>query len=197
MRRLCAVMMAAAVTSAMLAGCGRPEVVAVKVSPVETSKFALRVNAGISSDYTDKAGNVWKPDKEYTKGGAYGFVGGLTVDRGADMKIEGTNDPRISQTEHYSMTGFVAEVPNGKYTVRLHFAETYDGITAVGGRVFGVTIQGKPALNDFDVFATAGGAQKAVIRELKGIEVSDGKLEIGFVVKTQNPEINGIEILGE
>jgi hypothetical protein len=67
----------------------------------------------------------------------------------------------------------------------------------VGGRVFGVTIQGKPVLNDFDVFATAGGAQKAVIRELKGIEVSDGKLEIGFVAKTQNPEINGIEILGE
>jgi hypothetical protein len=190
-------MMAAAVASAVLAGCARPKVVAGKVSRVETSKFALRVNAGISSDYTDKAGNVWKPDKEYTKGGGYGFVGGLTVDRGADMKIEGTNDPRISQTEHYSMTGFVAEVPNGKYTVRLHFAETYDGITAVGGRVFGVTIQGKPVLNDFDVFATAGGAQKAVIRELKGIEVSDGKLEIGFVAKTQNPEINGIEILGE
>jgi hypothetical protein len=37
--------------------------------------------------------------------------------KGRELAIAGTQDPRIYQTEHYSMDGFTAEVPNGKYTV--------------------------------------------------------------------------------
>jgi hypothetical protein len=95
------------------------------------------------------------------------------------------------------MDAFVAEVPNGKYTVRLHFAETYDNIDQDGPRVFDVTIQKKALLSDFDVQKAAGGAQKALVKEFKGVNVTDGVLEIGFVAKQQQPEINGIEILGE
>lgn len=160
-------------------------------------KFALRVNAGDSGSYTDKAGNVWKGDKDYTKGGGYGFVGGDTIDRGSSMKIEGTNDPKIYQTERYSMDRFVAEVPNGKYTVRLHFAETYDGIDTDGPRVFDVKIQGAVVLKDLDVAKTAGKVQKALIKESKDIAVTNGILQIDFVAKQQNPEINGIEIIAE
>jgi len=161
------------------------------------AKYVLRVNAGDSASYTDKAGNVWKGDKEYIKGGGYGFVGGDTIDRGSSMKIEGTDDPKIYQTERYSMDRFVAEVPNGKYTVRLHFAETYDGIDTDGPRVFDVTIQGAVVLKDIDVAKTAGKVQKALIKEFKGVAVTNGILDITFVAKQQNPEINGIEILAE
>ncbi len=161
-------------------------------------KFVLRVSAGDTNAYTDKAGNVWQPDKEYKKGGGYGFISGDTVDRGADMRIEGTNDPRIYQTEHYSMDAFVAEVPNGKYTVRMHFAETYEGIDSEGPRVFDVKLQGNAVLKDFDVQKqTGGGVQKALVKEFKGVEVTDGTLRVDFVSKLQNPEINGIEIIAE
>ncbi len=160
-------------------------------------KFVLRVNAGDAATYTDKAGNEWKGDKDYKKGGGYGFVGGDIIDRGASVKIEGTNDPKIYQTERYSMDKFIAEVPNGKYTVRLHFAETYDGIDTDGPRVFDVNIQNQPVLKDFDVAKTAGKVQKAVVREYKGISVTNGILDITFVAKQQNPEINGIEIVAE
>ncbi|HYK92331.1 MAG TPA: malectin [Acidobacteriota bacterium] len=160
-------------------------------------KFVLRVNAGDAASYTDKAGNVWKGDKDYKKGGGYGFVGGDTVDRGSSMKIEGTNDPKIYQTERYSMDKFVAEVPNGKYTVRLHFAETYDGIDTDGPRVFDVQIQNQNVLKDLDVSKAAGKVQKALVKEFKGISVTNGILDITFVAKQQNPEINGIEILAE
>ncbi len=160
-------------------------------------KFVLRMNAGDAAAYTDKAGNVWKGDKDYKKGGGYGFVGGDTIDRGSSMKIEGTNDPKIYQTERYSMDKFIAEVPNGKYTVRLHFAETYDGIDTDGPRVFDVKIQNQDVLKDFDVSKAAGKVQKAVIKEYKGIGVTNGILDITFVAKQQNPEINGIEILAE
>ncbi len=162
-------------------------------------KFALRVNAGDTKPYTDKAGNAWQPDKEYKKGGGYGFVSGDFIDRGADMKIAGTSDPRIYQTEHWSMDSFIAEVPNGKYTVRLHFAETYEGIESEGPRVFDVKLQGGAAgLKDFDIQKeTGGGVQKALVKEFKGIEVADGLLKIEFISKLQNPEINGIEIVAE
>jgi hypothetical protein len=179
--------------SVLFAGCGR----AGAPGKPAAAKLALRVNAGATEAYTDKAGNVWQPEKAYQKGGGFGFVEGLTVDRGADVKIADTNDPRIYQTEHYSMTGFVAEVPNGKYTVRLHFAETYPEIATDGPRVFDVTIQGKSVLPGLDVSKAAGAVQKPLVKEFKGIEVADGTLKIEFAAKQQNSEINGIEVLAE
>jgi endoglucanase len=159
--------------------------------------FVLRVNAGDTAVYTDKAGNAWQPDKLYKKGGKYGFVDGDTIDRGNTLKIQGTNDPKIYQTERYNLSSFVAEVPNGKYTVRLHFAETYENIDTDGPRVFNVNIQGKPALKDFNVQKEAAGVQKAIIKEFKGVEVTNGTLEVKFIALEQNPEINGIEVIAE
>ena len=170
---------------------------AITTSLSAADKFTLRVNAGADKEFTDKAGNVWKPDKEYVKGQGYGFVAGQTIDRGTNLKIEATEDARIYQTEHYSMKAFKAEVPKGKFTVRLHFAETYEGITADGERVFTVKIQGKEVLKDFDVRKTARASQKAVVKEFKEIEATDGIIDIGFEIKKQNPEINGIEIIGK
>ncbi len=166
-------------------------------APASAQGFVLRVDAGATTQYTDKGGNSWQADKSYSKGNGFGFVGGDTVDRGADVKIEGTEDPRIYQTEHYAMDSFVAEVPNGKYTVRLHFAETYDDITFDGPRVFDVKVQGVDAAKDLDISKAAGGLKKAFIKEAKGVEVTDGSLKIQFVSKQQNPAINGIEILAE
>jgi len=197
MRRYSVIVVASTVVALAGAGCGRLSHVEQGSTKAKAGKLVLRVNAGDPSSYKDKAGKVWEPDKEFAAGSKYGFVGGSTVDRGTAMKIEGTNDPRIYQTEHYLMSSFVAEVPNGKYTARLHFAETYPDIATQGPRVSDVTIQGKTALKDFDVSEAAGGVRKAVVKVFKDLEVTNGKLEIGFVSKKQNPEINGIEILGE
>jgi endoglucanase len=157
----------------------------------------VRVNAGAFSPYTDAAGNVWQPDKYYAKGGGYGFIGGETEDRGEDTTITGAKDVRIYQTERYGMSGFVAEVPNGNYTIRLHFAETYSDIAYDGPRVFGVKLQGQAILEDFDVSKAAGGTFKPVVKEFSGIAVTDGTLKLDFVARSQNPEINGIEIIAE
>jgi hypothetical protein len=176
-------------------------IVAIAAASISTlvyaQKFVLRVNAGDPKPYTDKAGNVWQADKNYQKGAKYGFVEGEIVDRGTDVKIAGTNDPRIYQTEHFSMTDFIAEVPNGTYTVRMHFAETYDNIDVDGPRVFNVKIEGKEVMRKFEVQKAAGGVHKALVREFKGIGVMDGQLNIVFDADTQNPEINGIEIIQE
>lgn len=168
------------------------------VSKPAAPKFVLRVNAGADEAYTDKAGNLWLPEKMYTKGGGYGFVGDELnrIYRG-EIGIEGTDDPAIYRTERWSMEKFIAEVPDGKYTVRLHFAETYPDIDIDGPRIFDVKIQGKAVLKDFNVSKQAGGVRKALVKTFRGIEVNNGMLEITFVPNMQNPEINGIEIIAE
>jgi len=167
-----------------------------EVKPAESTKLTLRINCGATEPYTDKAGNTWLADQSMEPGGKWGAVDGLTVDRG-DLGIEGTDVPKIYQTERYSMEGYKFTVPNGKYTVRLHFAETYDGITAAGERVFSVTINDQTVLKDFDPFKEAGGYQKPAVKTIEDVLVTNGELAIGFTVNIQNPEINGIEILSK
>jgi endoglucanase len=160
------------------------------------AKYVMRVNCGAIDPYTDKAGNEWLPDQYMDETEKWGAVYGMTVDR-SDLGITGTDAPRIYESECYSMDAYEFVVPNGKYTVRLHFAETYEGITDPGMRVFSVAINGKTVLKDFDVYDTAGGPEKPVVKEYKGVKVTDGKLIIEFIPDIENPEINGIEIFSE
>ena len=146
---------------------------------------AFRIDAGAANPYTDSEGNVWLADQ--------GFADGDTVDRGDDVKIANTKDPAIYRTEHYGMTSFSQKVPNGKYIVKLHFAETYEDITGAGQRVFSFSVGGHE-IKDFDVYAKAGGALRACV-ETVNVDVTDGKLDITFTPDVQSPEINGIEIL--
>lgn len=88
-------------------------------------------------------------------------------------------------------------LPNGKYTVRLHFAETFTGITGVGQRVYSFAVQGQKPEKNFDIFKEAGGMYKAIQREYKGVAVTDGKLRITFTPNVENAAINGIEIFAE
>lgn len=167
-----------------------------EVKKVESTKLTLRINCGATEPYTDKAGNTWLADQSMDTDKKWGAVDGLTVDRG-DLGIADTDAPKIYETERYSMEGYKFTIPNGKYTVRLHFAETYDGITAEGERVFSVSINDENVLKDFDPFKEAGGYQKPAVKTIEDVAVTDGELAIGFTMNIQNPEINGIEILSQ
>ena len=153
--------------------------------PPVSARSAIRINAGATTPLTDASGNAWLPDQ--------GFTEGEVSDRGNDLTIANTKDPALYRTERYSMTAFSQPLPNGKYVVKLHFAETYEQVTAAGERVFTFDVEGK-VVKDFDVFALAGGGQKAYV-ETVTIEVADGKLDIVFTSQVQNPTINGIEII--
>ena len=124
--------------------------------------------------------------------GATGFADGETIER-PDIQIANTKEPAIYHSERYSMTAFTLPVANGKYTVKLHFAETYEGISGVGERVFSFNVEGHD-FKDFDVTAKAGGVLKAYV-ETVAVEVKDGKLNISFTSQVENPEINAIEII--
>ena len=148
------------------------------------SVIAIRVKAGSASPFTDSSGHVWLADQ--------GFDGGDTVQR-ADTAIANTKDPGLYQAEHYSMNSFSCKTANGKYLAKLHFAETFEGITGAGQRVFSMNVQGHE-FKDFDVFAKAGGANRAYI-EVVPVEITDGQFKITFTSNIENPQINAIEIV--
>jgi len=165
-----------------------PAPAAAAVTPAAQPKPApgiIRIRAGDTAPLTDSSGNVWLADQ--------GFADGETILRAGDMQIANTKDPALYRAEHYSMTSFSYPLPNGKYTVKLHFAETFDEITGPGQRVFSFTVQGRE-FKDFDVWVKAGGSQRAYI-ETVPVDIANGKLDIKFVSNIQNPEINGIEII--
>ncbi|HUA67788.1 MAG TPA: malectin [Candidatus Saccharimonadales bacterium] len=144
----------------------------------------VRINCGATEKLTDSEGHVWLPDEGYADGNPY------EVD---DAQVTNTKDPEIFRTERYSMASYRFGVPNGKYTVKLLFAEVYSGITGPGDRVFSFDVQGHE-FRDFDIWVKAGGPDKAYVQSVD-VDVTNGVLEITFAPDVQNPKICGIEIL--
>lgn len=152
------------------------------LAPVGT---VIRIDAGSGTDFTDADGNIWLSDR--------GFDGGEFSVREGDMKIENTKAAVIYRSEHWGMSSFSHPLHNGKYLVKLHFAETWDGVTGPEGRIFSFNVEGRE-FRDFDVWVKAGGPRRAYV-ETVNVDVADGKLDITFESGVDNPEINGIEII--
>lgn len=176
-----------AVTLMALTGCALLEPVTG-----EEDQVLLRVNCGAEEDYVDQTGALWVADGQLVEGP----VAGLTVER-VGLTMPGSDAPNVYLTERYSMEAYEFSLPDGTYTLRLHFAETYDGISGPDQRIFSVLVNGETALEDFDPFKAAGGFATPVVREVRDVEVTDGILRIEFEPNIQNPEINGIEIIGK
>ena len=144
----------------------------------------IRIKTGATSPLTDETGVVWRADT--------GFVDGDTIDR-SGIAIANTKTPSLYRAERYSMSAFHWKLPNGKYTVKLHFAETYEDIDGPGKRVFSFNVEGH-TVKDFDVWKVSGGALRAWVETIP-VEITDGSLDITFTPQVENPEINALEII--
>jgi hypothetical protein len=127
-----------------------------------------------------------------------GFSGGKTYSTPAAISTSGVSNPApqaVYQTERYGNFGYTAAglTPGGTYTVRLHFAELY--WTGAGQRLFIVTINGTQVLTNFDIFATAGGKDIAIVESFTATANSSGQIVISFTSIKDNAKVSGIEIL--
>ena len=76
--------------------------------------------------------------------------------------------------------------------VRLYFINQYSGTSGIGQRVFNVAADGNIVLNNYDIVADVGN----LVGTMKTFTVtSDGNLNIDFSHVTENPLLNGIEII--
>ena len=127
------------------------------------------------------------------------FNGGAASGTGSTITTAGVTNPappsvyqhqRVGNNFSYTLPGLMA---GASYTVRLHFAEFY--WTKPGQRVFNVSINGTQVLNNFDIVATAGGQDIAVVEPFTATANAQGQIVLQFTTDTDNAEINGIEVI--
>lgn len=119
----------------------------------------------------------------------------------SEIEIENTLSDELYQTEIFGNFTYSIPVPQpGSYSVVLHFAELYHGVSnskGVGARLFNVDIEnGQKTLINYDIFLKAGGPARAIVETFNDVNVLDGVLDIVFTKIKDNAKISAIEILG-
>jgi len=170
----------------------KPETVKPQTPPAAALP-TIRVKAGLDEPLKDSKGTTWAADT--------GYDGGENVDR-ADLQVTGTDRPELYRAERYSMESYHFKVPNGDYTLKLHFSEDYDGLSSPTDRMFIYTVKdGDPntgktvkEVKDFSPWKASGAQFKAYVDAIP-VTVTTGELSIKFTPEVENPQINAIEIL--
>ncbi len=132
---------------------------------------------------------------------ADGFVsGGNIANWGTtvplDSTVPSTTPADIFASERWSAQHWnFPDAAGDHVTVRLYFANQYDGTSQPGQRVFNVLIDGNTVLSHFDIVAAAGN-KTGTMRSFDLTTDSNG-IDIDLQAITENPLINGIEIIDD
>jgi beta-galactosidase len=176
----------------------------------------INVMLGSKRYFEDKTNSViWIPEKEYTAG-SWGFVGGKPYAKktrygaqpASDMDILGTTNDPVYQTARVGLDAFKMDVPDGKYTIYLYWAElqtdkelktlAYNlGNDAVkedfSKRIFDVNINGTPFIKNLDLTAEFG-AQRAVVKKFEVDATNNEGINIQFKKGVGEPILNAIRV---
>ena len=151
-------------------------------TPVQVGSYAINAGGAASGSFA--------ADADYSGGSTYSTTSTITT--------SGVTNPApqsVYQTERYG--NFTYTLPNLKpgaaYTVRLHESENY--WTASGQRTFNVAINGQQALSNFDIYAAAGAADKAIVEQFNTTADSTGQIAIQFTSVVDNAKVDGIEVI--
>ena len=176
----------------------------------------LNVMLGSKRLFEDKIASViWTPEKEYTPG-SWGYIGGKSYSKktksgtqpASDLDILGTTNDPVYQTARMGLTDFKLDVPDGKYTVSLYWAELQSdkeiqalaynlGNDAVkedfSKREFDVELNGIAVLNSFNLTKEFG-AQTAVVKKFE-VDVTNGQgISISFKKGVGETILNAIRV---
>ena len=145
----------------------------------------------IKLDAGGMATGTWLADADYVGGTASSTTAAINTAQVANPAPQG-----VYQTERFG--DFTYTIPNltagASYTVNLSFAEIY--WTAAAKREFNVLINGAQVLTNFDVFATAGGEDIAIVKSFNATASASGTIAIQFTTGASDlPKVSGIEVV--
>ena len=171
----------------------------------------LHVNFGAPGDRRDGAGNLWLAFPRPRSSGRT-----KPLEFPLDLEVEGirpkiyqrlpetrkiasTATPWVHSSGYHGVTQVSVPVLGredepGIYDVRLHFAELDD--IAEGGRQFDISLQEEVRVKGFDVRRAAGRTHRAVVREIKNVDIFDW-LELALKPKDGKtpPILSGLELV--
>lgn len=159
-----------------------------------SEKDLYRVNCG-GEQYKDIRGFIWSADqgkagnRENWKCHSWGMdfenVGDTAGSLGRIYdRLENTEEGVLFQTFRYGREELWYQFPvePGGYLVELCFIEPWYGMAgedASGWRLFDVAVNGEVCIKKLDIWKEAGGAIRALRKEIKAI-VENGEIRIGF-----------------
>jgi hypothetical protein len=150
-------------------------------------------NVAVAIDAGGGATGGWIGDADYS--------GGSTASVSGSANTGNVPDPApqaVYQSQRYG-SSFAYRIPNlapnSAYSVQLHFVESF--WTSTGKRLFNVSINGSRVLTNFDIFASAGGADMAVVKSFGSTADSSGTITIQLSATRDNASIAGIAVLGQ
>jgi outer membrane protein assembly factor BamB len=174
----------------------------LKLDAKKESIRRVGINLAAPGDRVDKDGTLWL---EYPKkGGSSPAVAVTATGPNRKMFLRHSSQVKgdhpwvtasgIEGTEKVTVNLGKKPAKATKYTVRLYFLEPNE--TTAGKRVFNVALQGKPVLENLDVYKQSGGSNRGLVREFKGVEI-DGTLSVTLKATVGLPVISGVEVVAE
>jgi len=192
-----------------------------RLAPNQFSEFdddfdELNVLLGTKRIYEDRVNSmVWIPEQEYAQG-SWGYIGGKPYRAktkfgslpSSELNIKGSQDDPIYQTQRVGINGFKLDVPNGKYSVTLHWTELESNIKheklaynlgndrvfeGFSSRIFNVILNGEYIEKNLNI-SEKYGVEKAVSVKYQ-ISVNDGEgIKINFESVKGLPILNAFQI---
>jgi hypothetical protein len=157
-----------------------------------TRVLGPNVSALAQAAWTQDAWNTSAFEPPPAPARAPGPVGGATAAY-PNNPIADTADAPLYQTVRYNLSAYHLPAANGPCRVTLKFCEPH--YNAAGKRVFSVKLQGKPVIENLDIFAKVG-QNRALDYTFANVAVTNGWLDLEFVPVAEFPCIAAIVAQG-
>lgn len=146
--------------------------------------------AVVSGVWVNSGGSAWVAPDGVQWAADSGFSGGRTGS--VTASISGTTTPMLYQSARVGTFAYQFALPDGAYQVTLKFAELW--ASGANRRKFAVDLNGTRVLDNFDIFAAAGGRYKAIDRSFS-TTVAGGKLLMAFTGQVGNALVCAIQVV--
>ncbi len=151
----------------------------------EQLSFPIKINVGGDS------AQGFLPDQLWNENNEYGYMEGNSLVYPFTRQINNTDLDSVYLSSRCGLNSYRVRVPNGKYNVRLMFAE--ERLSEIGKRIFDVYVEGNLIENNLDIYSrVSDNTAFDIIAD--SIQVNDGILEINLCAEIDSAQLNGIVI---
>jgi hypothetical protein len=146
---------------------------------------SFTIDAGATASGSYLGDQIWDYSLEY------GRSGGTVTQHSGSLDFADTDEDALYRTELRGINFYDLRLADGFYDVTLMMAETE--FSAAGQRVFDVISSGQTVIDDLDIFGEAG-ANRACVKVIKNVEVSNRRLQLYFKASKGQPTLSAIKV---
>jgi len=160
-----------------------------QVMPLYITKplsYPVKINVGGDPIYDEFLGDqAWGVDTDY------GYLDGYSKEWGTATEIAGTEQDLLYVTELNGLVKYKVRVPDGIYSVTLHFAE--NEFNEIGKRELEVVVEDSSFAEKFDLVSKVG-SHSAYDVTFQSIPVQDGIIDIHLINWVERAILNGLTV---